>query len=410
VSGNSTTFEARASEAALARSELRETLAYVHFPYCLKKCPYCDFTSYPAERPSIPHARYADAVLAELEAKRPLLAGRRLVSIFFGGGTPSLWEPEELGRVVASIRGAFEDVADDLEVTAESNPTSLDEDRARRMRTVGVNRISVGVQSLDPERLRFLGRLHDEDGGLRAIGDARAAGFERVSGDLIFGVAGGRDQSPEDAASEALRVADTGVGHVSAYGLTIEQGTQFGALARRGKLPIATDERLADAFLAVEAALTGRGFVHYETSNYARPGDEARHNLGYWRGLDYLGLGCGAVGTLESADRSATRTKNTTDPSRYMRLALGGEDPAAEVEVLDPETRLKERIMLGLRLDRGIDLEDAARRLGVTAFTPSRTAALEALVRKGWVVVDGGTVKVSPPARLFADGIAAELF
>jgi len=408
VSGNSTT---RAfAEPTRVAGPPQGALAYVHFPYCLKKCPYCDFTSFPAERPAIPHREYADAVLAELSRKAPLLRERRLKTIFFGGGTPSLWEPEELGRVVEGIRATFGDVASDLEVTAECNPTSLDVERARRLRAVGVNRLSVGVQSLDAERLRFLGRLHDEHGGLRAIGDARAAGFARVSGDLIFGVAGGREQSPEDAAREVEIVAEAGVTHLSAYGLTIEPGTQFGTLARRGKLPIATDERLADAFLAVEAALTGRGFVHYETSNYALPGEEARHNLGYWQGADYLGLGCGAVGTLGVGDGGAIRTKNTTDPARYMRLALAGEDPAHEIEPLDGETRLRERIMLGLRLLEGLDLDAAGQALGIDARTPERSRAIERLVERGMLVSEGAVVKVPPSARLFADGIAAELF
>ncbi len=404
---NSPTFGTTPRDAASLDGD---TLAYVHFPYCLRKCPYCDFTSYKAEPTEIPHAKYADAVIRELDGHAERLRGRRLATVFFGGGTPSLWEPEELGRVLAAIREAFGSEARELEITAECNPTSLDEGRASRLLRVGVNRLSIGVQSLDDDRLRFLGRLHDAQGGPAAIASAQRAGFARVSGDLIFGVEGGKQQSAEDARDEVARVADTGVGHVSAYGLTIEPNTQFGALAKRGKLPIAPDERLADSFLAVEAELGARGFEHYETSNYARPGQRARHNVGYWQGLDYVGLGCGAVGTLAGPDLHAVRTKNTTDPERYMARALGGEDPVGSTESLDPETRMRERIMLGLRLADGIDLEEAGRSLGVPPLPPERARALEGLVKRRMVEVDGARVRVAAGARLFADGVAAELF
>lgn len=388
---------------------MTDVLAYVHFPYCLKKCPYCDFASYAAERPAIPSARYADAVLAELSAKAASVEGRRLVTIFFGGGTPSLWDPRDLGRVKDGIMAALKARAEDVEITVECNPTSLDRDRARALFDVGVNRLSVGVQSLDRERLAFLGRLHDEHGGLLAIEGARAAGFSRVSGDLLFGVAGGNPETPRDAAREVLAVASAGATHVSAYGLTIEPGTPFGALARRGKLPIATDDAIVDGFFAVEQALVGAGFSHYEISNYALPGEEARHNLGYWRGVDYLGLGCGAVGTVTGASGIAVRTRNTADPARYMTDALAGAQTHVEREELDGEVRLRERIMLGLRLAEGLDLEEAGAALGVIGLTADRARALERLRGRGAIVIEGKRVRVASEARALTDGIAAEL-
>ena len=242
----------------------------MHFPYCLKKCPYCDFASYPADAPAIDHAGYADAVTRELELRQPTLASDlTLATVFFGGGTPSLWEPRELGRTLRAIFGAFERRAADVEVTVECNPSSFDERRAEELLQAGVNRVSVGVQSLDPERLAFLGRLHDAEGALSSLRAARSAGFSRVSGDLIFGVQGGRPQSPETAAREAERIAETGVDHVSAYGLTIEAGTTFGELHRKGRLPVASDDALVDSFFRIEEALLARGFSHYEVSNYA---------------------------------------------------------------------------------------------------------------------------------------------
>ena len=477
---------------------------YVHFPWCLKKCPYCDFVSFAAPRESIDHRGYADAVLAELAVRAPALEGRRIQSIFFGGGTPSLWDARELGRVLEAIlaAGAPEGAADagagtdadagtgagtdadagagtdagsgrgkrtrkrtrsDVEITVECNPTSLDEDRARALLDVGVNRLSIGVQGLDTDRLQFLGRLHDAQGGLAAVEAALRSGMPRVSADLIHGVTlsggasrgapgsapgdasgdGARTQSPAAAAAEARRVASTGVTHVSAYSLTIEPGTQFGELARRGRLPLASDDLVAETFFAIEEALGELGFDHYEVSNYARPGDEARHNLGYWRGHDYLGLGCAAFGTLRSprhGEGYAVRYRNIIDPARYAAAAIqgaahcesgerttapeeSGGRTALQVdsggrtaprieseEVLDPEARLRERIMLGLRLASGFDLEGSAQELGVVGWTAARRRAADRLVNAGRLTIEGTRLRVPTRARVFTDGIAASLF
>ena len=393
---------------------------YVHFPWCLRKCPYCDFVSFAAERREIDHAGYADAVIAELGRRRAAFEGRRLATVFFGGGTPSLWEPAELGRVRAAVRAAADGAADEVEVTVECNPTSLDEARARALVDVGVNRLSVGVQGLEPSRLAFLGRLHDPAGGLAALEAALASGVARVSADLIYGVAGagasptapgGRPQRAEDAAAEARRVASTGVTHVSAYSLTIEPGTQFGELARRGRLPLCDDAVLADSFFAVEEALAAFGLRHYEISNYARPGDEARHNLGYWRGDDYLGLGCAAFGTLsDPAGGGARRYRNLVDPRRYAAAAREGAALEESDERLDPEARLRERIMLGLRLDEGLDLDAAAAALGVAAWPHARRRAADRLVAAGRLEAVEGRLRVPDRARVFTDGVAADLF
>ncbi|WP_437493186.1 radical SAM family heme chaperone HemW [Sorangium sp. So ce1014] len=403
--------------------------AYVHFPWCLKKCPYCDFVSFAKAREAIDHRGYADAVLAELRKRAEALGERELRSVFFGGGTPSLWEPEEMGRVLSAITAAAGRLSPDIEVTVECNPTSLDEQRARAFRAIGVNRLSVGVQGLDVERLRFLGRLHDPDGGLGALSAALRSGMPRVSGDLIYGVAVGtadeaREQRPEHAAAEARAVASTGVTHISAYSLTVEPGTSFGELARRGRLPLAADEGVADTFFAIDEALEAAGLAHYEISNYAKPGHEARHNLGYWQGIDYVGLGCAAYGTVSrpdprwglraegSGEALALRYRNVVSPDRYMAvMAEGGEAiPVESDERLDPETRLSERIMLGLRLREGFDLEAAAAALGVAAWPAARRRAAERLERAGRLEVTGGRLRVPRAAWVFTDGIAADLF
>ncbi len=390
---------------------------YVHFPWCLAKCPYCDFLSVAAERPAIPHERYADAVTAELARRRTALGPRRLRSVFFGGGTPSLWEPRQLGRVLAAIREAFpSDAGDpDPEISVECNPSSLDRARAEALLGVGANRLSIGVQGLDAERLRFLGRLHDPERALGAVKDALAAGAARVSADLIFGVAG---QAPAQAAAEVLAVAALGVGHVSAYALTIEPGTLFGALAANGRLPLLPDDTVAEAFLAVDAALTGAGFEHYEISNYARPGERARHNLGYWSGDDYLGLGCGAWGTVTTAS-GRLRYRNTPAPERYTASADAWRDAeldtvqpgglVANVEPIDAETALRERLMLGLRLREGFDLERAAGELGVEAWPRSRARAADRLVDRGRLEREAGVLRIPQQAWLLADATIGEL-
>lgn len=385
---------------------------YVHFPWCLAKCPYCDFVSFKSAPEAIDHAGYADAVLRELtfrsEAFVDALGARgapEVASVFFGGGTPSLWDPRALGRVLAGIRATLP-VTADLEVTVECNPTSLDEAKARALAGEGVNRLSIGTQSLDAKSLSYLGRLHDPNGALAAIAGAMRVTDLRVSTDLIFGLP---DQAPETARSEATRLADLGLSHLSCYQLTIEPGTQFGELARRGRLPLADDGRVAEAFLAIDEALTARGLRHYEISNYARPGQESRHNLGYWRGESYLGLGCAAYGAFGGA-----RLRNSPDPARYVgwtrTLGDGNGSDEATREPLEPETLLRERIMLGLRLEDGFDLEAAAAELEVTAWTDDRRRAAAWLTSRDRLVVSGGHLRIPRTAWLFADDTAARLF
>lgn len=406
---------------------MRRVSAYVHFPYCLAKCPYCDFVSYaqPEGRSAIDHRGYAEAVLRELDLRAPRLEGRVLGSVFFGGGTPSLWEASELGRVLAGSLGAFSATsAGDVEVTVECNPTSIDEDRCRALADVGVGRVSIGVQSMRDDRLRFLGRLHDAKGGADAVRGALKSGMPRVSGDLIFGLPG---QSPEEAQREAIELAELGLSHLSAYQLTIEPGTRFGELAKRGRLPLADDGATAEAFLAIDEALSERGFLHYEISNYARPGQEARHNVGYWRGEEYLGLGCGAYGFAldppEAPGRSSSfpplplpglspahgeRWRNDPSPTAYVS---GDPTASATREPLDAPTLLRERIMLGLRMREGVDLDAAATDLGIEGegWTEARSKAAAALETRGRISRHGTRVSIPQAAWLWADDTAARL-
>jgi oxygen-independent coproporphyrinogen-3 oxidase len=313
--------------------------------------------------------------------------------------------------VLEAIRCTAGEVAADLEVTVECNPSSLDRAQAERLRDVGVDRLSIGVQSLDAERLAFLGRLHDPEQAMAAV-RAAVEVMPRVSADLMFGVAGdrGAPQRPDQAAGEARRVSELGVRHLSAYALTIEPNTRFGELSRQGRLPLVEEAEVADSFLAVGEALAMRGFEHYEISNYARTGERSRHNLGYWRGHDYLGLGAAAFGALATQAGHALRYRNPPKPERYFAMIARGALEPHETDALDPDTRLRERLMLGLRLSEGLDLEQAAAELGVDPWPSTRRRRADDLVSRGRLIVEAGRLRIPPDAWLFTDGTAAALF
>lgn len=380
---------------------------YVHFPWCLEKCPYCDFVSFKTEREAIDHAAYAGLVVEELRLRAAALRDAgwepRLVTVFVGGGTPSLWEPGALGRVLTALRAELGG-NDDVEITAECNPTSLDEAQLGGLLAAGIRRVSIGVQSLDDERLRFLGRLHDSRLARETVARAVRSGA-RVSADLIHGVHG---QTPDAAAREVHEILDLGVGHISSYSLTIEPGTRFGELARRNRLPLLGDDAIVGCQEAVSAATRSRGFRHYEISNHALPGQEARHNLATWRGGDYLGLGCAAVGAVPTAE-GRVRYRNKTTPETYAAQVRAGLGAPESEETLDAETRLRERIMLGLRLEEGVDLGRAARELSVDPWTADRLRVVAKLTSRGVLFREGDVLRIPHEAFRLADGIAAEL-
>jgi len=376
---------------------------YIHFPWCLRKCPYCDFATSPIERDDVPGKAYADAVLRELSARAPSLDGHSLRSIFFGGGTPSLWDPRELGRVLSGIRGAFASADDDLEITVECNPSSLDQKRAEALCEAGVNRLSVGVQSLDNDELRFLGRLHDRKLALEALRAASSA-CARVSADLMFALPG---QPRERFLGYVDTLLELGLSHVSAYALTIEPGTPFGSDARKGLLKQAPDEAYAELFSGIEQRFGAAGLGHYEVSNYARPGEESLQNMHYWRGGSYLGLGAAAVGCLGEGG-VGRRYRNHPDAKRYMARA---DSPSVEVfeEQLDAQDLIREALMLGLRVQDGLDFAQLAQRVGVDPRR-GREAALKRRLARGDVVFEGDRLQVPQSRWLMLDGIVADLF
>ena len=397
---------ATANHATRDDASPRETSVYVHFPYCARKCPYCDFATRGVPAHSIPHREYADAVLSELRARAEQLGPRTLRSVFFGGGTPSLWETTELARVLRGILSAFPEHCEGLEVTVECNPNSFDDAKAAGLAEAGVNRVSLGVQSVDDARLRFLGRLHDAEQALAAV-RATARHIPRVSADLMFGMP---DQESGALRAEVARVLDLGVRHVSCYALTIEPDTHFGALHREGKLRVASEDHYADMFAAAEQAFAGQGLLHYEVSNYAVPGEESQHNLHYWRAGDYLGLGAAAVGCLSGGPGSAYRYRNQPDGHAYVQTFHdGAEAREAEREALDGQTLLREALMLGLRTAEGVDVAHAEQRAGLPLET-GRGPALRTALARGQVVLDGGRLRVPHEQWLALDGIVASLF
>jgi putative oxygen-independent coproporphyrinogen III oxidase len=328
---------------------------YIHFPYCASHCPYCDFAV--AVERAIPQERYTRAVLAELALRGPAFEGGDCRSLFFGGGTPSLWDPDAVAAVVADVRRRF-GLSPGAEVTLEANPESADRGRLAAYRDAGVNRFSVGVQSFDAGVLAKLGRRHGPAEAERAI-RAAAEVVENVAVDLIYGA---RRSSPETARRDAERAAALPVAHVSAYALTVDAAalgteTPFARLAREKRLPLPPDDDVVAQARAVRGALRRAGLRRYEISSYARPGFASVHNRLYWSSESYLGVGAGAYGCLHEGG-AARRWGNRRDARAWMEEALAGHAPSAEEETLGARELLEERILLALRTTEGLPLEE----------------------------------------------------
>ena len=397
--------------AAGALAPARELGLYVHFPFCSVHCPYCDFAV--DARAEIPHDRYADAVVAEIAARAPWFRGEggapRLVSIYFGGGTPGLWRPDALARVVESARQAFgvsvEGLAA-LELTVEANPGEVEEARAHAWRRAGVNRLSLGVQSLDDRLLAALGRNHGASAGAEAVRVARAAGFDNLSVDLMFGLPG---QTFDDWRRAVDGVVALAPEHVSAYALTIERGTPFGDRARRGELVVPDDEAAAAMQEAVRDALAAAGFAQYEVSSHARAGKRAVHNGLYWTGAPYLGVGASAASFRPLADGTGWRFSNPRATDTYLKAAAAGDPHPAQAERRLAADLENEAVWLALRTSDGLDRARHARRFGADPTT-GREAALATCTARGWLVVTPETIRPTPAGLLFADEVATRLW
>ena len=372
---------------------------YVHWPFCLSKCPYCDFNSH-VRQAAIDETRFARAFTAEIAATAARTGGRTVSTIFFGGGTPSLMQPATVSAVLDAIAQHWS-VAADLEVTLEANPSSVEATRFRGYRTAGVNRVSLGVQALDDTALKELGRLHSAREALDAVAIARRT-FDRVSFDLIYARP---RQSPESWAAE-LRCAVAQAGeHLSLYQLTIEADTPFAALHAAGKLAVPSENDARALYDVTQAVCAEAGFPAYEVSNHARPGAECRHNLVYWRAQEYAGIGPGAHGRLGiEGRRHATATEKRPE-SWLMRVESLGHGVITD-EALTREQMADEFLLMGLRLAEGIDPQRYARISG-RPLDPARIALLE---EQGAIEADAnGMLRVTRSGFPVLDAVVADL-
>jgi oxygen-independent coproporphyrinogen III oxidase len=354
---------------------------YVHLPFCAHRCGYCDFVTLVGRRGQ--HGAYVDALLAELELERDVLA-ERLETVFLGGGTPTFTERSALARLLVALPPADE-------VTVEANPETVTLDLARLLRASGVTRVSLGAQSFQPHALAVLERRAGPEDIRRAFYHLRDASFDNISLDLIYGVPG---QSASDLKRDLAEAVALGPEHLSCYELEAKPGTRF--THAHGEELARQAEAMEGYFELVVATLVGAGYRWYETANFCRDDLVARHNLAYWHGRDYLGLGIGAVSTVRSR-----RWRNTPRLAGYVTALASGRRPPREVEPLDERTRLLERLMLGLRLDEPVPLADVERAVDPAALT--RLQALNLLRRE-----NGGLV-LTPRGRFLGDGVTGEL-
>ena len=370
---------------------------YVHWPFCAAKCPYCDFNSH--VRTGTDAARWGRALAAEVVAAARLVPGRRVDTVFFGGGTPSLMPPETVATMLEAIAAAW-GLSADAEVTLEANPTSVEAGRFRGYRAAGVNRLSMGVQALDDRALKALGRMHDVAEARRAFAIARAI-FPRVSFDLIYARQGQEVADWTEELAEAMAMA---VDHLSLYQLTIEPGTRFGDLAARGRLRgLPAAEVAATMYAATQELCAAAGMPAYEISNHARPGAESRHNLVYWRYGDYAGIGPGAHGRLTAGGvRWATEAIRT--PETWLAAVESGGPATAHTPVASGEQAV-EMAMMGLRLAEGIAVDRYAALAGV----PFAAEAIAELVALGLVEPSDGRITVTDAGRPVLDAVLRKL-
>jgi oxygen-independent coproporphyrinogen-3 oxidase len=381
---------------------------YIHWPFCAAKCPYCDFNSHVREG-GVDQARHAAALRRELawEAARANAGGvrRPLASIFFGGGTPSLMDPATAAALIADARALF-DAAPDLEITLEANPTSVEAGKLRAFREAGVNRVSLGVQSLREEALRFLGRRHDAAQAIAALQAARAI-FPRVSFDLIYARPGQAEAGWRAELREALALA---ADHLSLYQLTIEPGTRFATEHARGAFALPDDDAAARLYAATAEEAARFGLLPYEVSNYAQPGAESRHNLQYWRYGDYLGIGAGAHQRLSFADGTLRAARRHRAPEEWLARVERDGHAITEEEALSPEDRAREALLMGLRLAEGIDPARIAARSGLPFAETVDPAMLAACLEEGYLAWrPDGRLMATEEGRLRLDALLPAL-
>ena len=372
---------------------------YIHWPFCLSKCPYCDFNSH-VRRDAIDEPRFVRAFTAEIAATAARIPERTVSSIFFGGGTPSLMQPATVAALIEAVAAAWR-MAPDAEITLEANPTSVEANRFRGYRTAGVNRVSLGVQALDDRALAALGRMHSAREALAALGVARSV-FGRYSFDLIYARP---NQSSGEWASELQSALKEAGEHISLYQLTVEPDTPFAALHAAGKLQPPDEDTARALYDVTQDICAARGLPAYEISNHARPGSECRHNLVYWRAHEYAGIGPGAHGRLDIADERHATAAEKRPEAWLSRVESRGHGLVAD-DVLTPTERADEFLLMGLRLAEGIDLARYERIAG-RAINPGRVAMLR---QHGLIETSqSGRLRVTLPGFPLLDAVVADL-
>jgi oxygen-independent coproporphyrinogen-3 oxidase len=368
---------------------------YVHWPFCVSKCPYCDFNSH--VRDTIDQEQWRDALLADLAHEAALLPGRKLSSIFFGGGTPSLMDPRTVEAIIHAATNHWVPAAD-LEITLEANPNSVEAARFADLSKAGVNRLSLGLQSFDDDALRFLGRAHSSREGFAALEIAQK-NFRRVSFDLIYAMPGETESSWSASLAQALSL---GTSHLSLYQLTIEPGTRFATMVARGQFEPLDPESAAALYELTDGMTSAAGIASYEISNYARAGQQSRHNLAYWRYGDYAGIGPGAHGR-----RVGMRTMRHRKPENFLSAVQRNGHGILEEAVLSRTEAADEALVMGLRLREGVDAGAIAERFGLGPVVD--WSRVERLVVSGHLTLDGTRIALTAAGRLLLDHILGEI-
>jgi putative oxygen-independent coproporphyrinogen III oxidase len=373
-----------------------EALAlYVHWPFCVSKCPYCDFNSH--VRASIDQGAWREALLTDLAYEARLLPGRTLTSIFFGGGTPSLMEPATVRAVIEAALNRWQ-AAENIEITLEANPNSVETARFADLARAGVNRVSLGLQSFDDRALHFLGRAHSAREGFAALETAQKH-FRRVSFDLIYALPGETEDSWSATLAQALSL---GTKHLSLYQLTIEPGTRFAAMHAAGKLAQLDSDAAASLYELTDAMTSAARLPAYEISNHARTGHESRHNLSYWRYGEYAGIGPGSHGR-----RLGRRTVRHRKPENFLSSLIRHGHPIAEESPLSPFEASDEALVMGLRIAEGIDVQAIADRFGLPQIVDWNR--VDRLVASGHLHRHGTRIALSASGRLLLDHILGEI-
>jgi putative oxygen-independent coproporphyrinogen III oxidase len=370
---------------------------YIHWPFCISKCPYCDFNSHVRE--SVDQEAWLAALLSDMAYEATLTPGRPLSSIFFGGGTPSLMPPATVATLIQSAEQHW-GFTDDIEITLEANPSSVEAARFADLALAGVNRVSLGLQSLDDTALAFLGRAHSVEESLAALTIAQRT-FSRVNIDLIYARP---DQSEAAWRTELTRALGFGTDHLSLYQLTIEPGTRFETMVRTGAFVPADDDHGGALYTLTQEMTTAAGVPAYEISNHARVGQESRHNLTYWRYHDYIGIGPGAHGRRLNA-----ATQRHKKPENYLTAVERNGHGISSEEALDPATRATEALLMGLRLAQGIDLSDLAQRTGISANALVDLAAVDRIAKLGLITRDKDRITVTAQGMPLLDAILPEI-